>query len=160
MKYHDNQFSIEEVEKLCLLYQDCQLPILEEMELEYVLSHYEFNSPMINDTKELMAISRSVKFVETKKLRKPIWAWIMRVAACVAIILGSFAIFRYNSHVDTGCDECIVYVSGERANSDVAHKIAEADVTKIQQFMHVVSKQKAIEELKVEKFMNHINQSK
>ena len=160
MKYHENQFSIQEVERLCQFYHDCQLSILEEMELEYVLSHYEFNSPVIKDTKELMAISRSVKFMETKKLRKPIWAWVIRVAACVAIILGSFAIFRYNSDVDTGCDECIVYVSGERVNSDVAHRIAEADVAKIQQFMHVVSKQKAIEESKVEKFMNHINQLK
>ena len=34
MKHPDNQFTIEEVERLCQLYQDCQLSILEETELE------------------------------------------------------------------------------------------------------------------------------
>ena len=159
MKHLDNQFTIEEVEWLCQLYQDCQLSVLEETELEYVLMHCDFDSPLFTETKELMAISRSVKLVETQKPRKPILAWAMRVAACAAIMLGFVAVFR-NSSVNAKSDYCVVYVAGERASDKVAHEIAEADVAKMQQFMQVVNEQNAAEQAKIEQFMNHINQKK
>lgn len=159
MKHHDEQFTIEEVESLCLLFQDCKLSVLEETELEYVLMHCDFDSPVITETKELMAISRSVKLVEAKKPRKPILAWTIRVAACAAIMLGVVAVFRYSS-LNAESEYCIVYVAGERASDKVAHEIAEADVAKMQQFMQVVNEQNAAEEAKVEQFMNHINQKK
>ncbi len=59
MKHPENQFTIEEVEKLCQLYMDCQLSVLEETELEYVLMQSDFDSPLINETKEIMAVLRA-----------------------------------------------------------------------------------------------------
>lgn len=159
MKHHDEQFTIEEVESLCLLFQDCKLSVLEETELEYVLMHINYNSPLIEETKELMALSRSVNIVEAKKSRKPILALTIRVAACAAIMLGVVAVFRYSS-LNAESEYCIVYVAGERASDKVAHEIAEADVAKMQQFMQVVNEQNAAEQAKVEQFMNHINQKK
>ena len=161
MKHPDNQFTIEEVEKLCQLYMDCQLSLLEETELEYVLMQSDFESPLINETKVMMAVSRSFKLKATKP-HKSIWTWGLRVAACAALILGTIAIFRFNSHKDLNhCNEnCIVYVAGERVNSKEAQKIAEADVAKMQKFMQVVNERQAQEEAKVEQFMNYINQTR
>ena len=159
MKNPSNQFTIEEVETLCKLYQDCQLSVMEETELEYVLMHCDFSSPIINECKALMAVSHSVKLAEPMKTRKPILKWAMRVAACVAIVLGTVAFIHQIGHKAVN-DDCIVYVAGERASDKVAQEIAEADVAKMQQFMQVVNEQKASEQAKVEQFMNHINQKK
>lgn len=158
MKHPDNQFSIEEVERLCQLYQDCQLTVLEETELEYVLMHCCFDSPVVKETVAMMAVSRSVKLAESKKLHKPVWAWAMRVAACAAIAVLALGIYlHYDLKAD---DDCIVYVAGERASDKVAHEIAESDIAKMQRFMQTVNEHKALEQAKVEQFMNHINQSK
>ncbi len=156
MKHPENQFTIEEVEKLCQLYMDCQLSVLEETELEYVLMQSDFDSPLINETKEIMAVSRSFK-LEVSKPHKNVWSWPLRVAACAAIVLGTFALFQ---HININRDDsnCIVYVAGKRASAKEAHIIAEADVAKMHKFMQVVNEQQAQEEAKVEQFMNHINQ--
>lgn len=161
MKHPENQFTTEEIEKLCQLYMECQLSLLEETELEYVLMHSDFNSPLINETKELMAVSQSFK-MESSKPHKSIWTWPLRVAACAALILGSIAIFRFNSHkhLNPGDENCIVYVAGERVNSEEAHKIAEADVAKMQEFILTVNELNVQEETKVKQFMNQINQSR
>lgn len=159
MKQTDDKFTIDEVERLCQLYQDCRLTVLEETELEYVMMHCDFDTPVIEETKKLMAISRSIKLVETKKPHKLVWTWAMRVAASVAIMFGTVAVFHQIS-LQAVNENCIVYVSGEKASAEVAREIAEADVAKMQHFMQVVSEQKATEEAKVKQFMNHINQSK
>ena len=158
MKQPDNQFTTQEVNKLCRLYMDCQLSVLEETELEYVLMQSDFDSPLINETKELMAVSRSFK-LETTKPHKSIWTWALRVAACAAIALGAFALFQH-ININKYDSNCIVYDAGKRASVDEAHKIAEADVAKMHQFMQVINEQQTQEETKVEQFMNHINQSR
>lgn len=156
MKYPENQFTTEEIEKLCQLYMDCQLSLLEEIELEYVLMQSDFDSPLINETKEIMAVSRPFKLKATKP-HKSVWTWPLRVAACAAIALGTFALFQH-INIDRDDDNCIVYVAGKRATAEEAHIIAEADVAKMQKFMQVVNEQQTQEEAKVEQFMNHINQ--
>lgn len=154
----DYQFTTEEVERLCELYLDCRLSILEEMELEYVLKHCDFDSPIVNETKEMMVVSRAIK-LEAVRPHKSFWTWSLRVAACVAIVLGVFAIFN-PVNTNENDDRCIVYVEGKRASGEEAQKIAEADVAKMQQFIEVVNEQQVQEEAKVEEFMNHINQSR
>ena len=158
MKHPDNQFTIEEVEKLCQLYQECQLSVLEETELEYVLMQTDFDSPLINETKELMAVSRLCKPTAAKP-RKNIGTWAFRAAACAAIVLSSFAVW-HKIWLKPKNGDCIVYVAGERVNSKEAQKIAEADVAKMQKFMQVVNERQAQEEAKVEQFMNYINQTR
>ena len=152
MNHLNIQFSIEEVERLCQLYIDCQLSVLEEKELEIVLMQSNLNSQLINDTKELMAVSQSLKFKERKQSNSA-WTWALRVAACVAII-------AISHNINQKRDNCIVYVAGEKVNSKMAHKIAEADVAKMKKFMEAVDEQQAHEKAKVEQFMNQINHSK
>ena len=158
MKHPDNQFTIEEVEKLCQLYMDCQLSVLEETELEYVLLQSDFDSPLINETKELMAVSRSFKLKATKP-HKSIWSWPLRVAACVAVVLGAFALFQH-ININRDDDNCIIYVAGKRTSGEEALKIAKDDVIRMQKFILTVNDQQAHEKAKVEQFMNQINQSK
>lgn len=159
MTFSEINITIEEVEKLCQLYQDSQLSVLEETELEYVLMHCDYDSPIIGETKELMTISHSIKLMEIKQPHKHLWTWAMRVAASMAIMFGTIALFRQIS-LNAESNDCIVYVAGERASDKDAHKIAETDVVKMQRFIQVVNKQKTTEQAKVEKFMNHINLSK
>ena len=161
MKYLDNHLTTEEVERLCELYLGCRLSVLEEAELEYVLMHCDLASSVIEETKELMVTSRFFKFEKDKKTHNNVWLT-MRVAACVAIILGGIAFYRNNTrnHSNVCSNDCIVYIAGKKANKDDARKIAEADVAKMRQFLQVVDEQKAKEKAKVEHFLNHINQSK
>ena len=158
MKHTINQFSIEEVERLCQLYQDCQLSILEETELEYVLTHNDFDSQLIKDTKELMTVSRLLK-LKAVRAQKSVWSWAFRAAASVAIVLSAFTIY-HNIKFNHQHDNCIVYVAGEKVSSEKAHKLAEADVAKMQKFRQTVNELNAQEESKVEKFMNQINPSR
>ena len=155
MKHSDNQFTIEEVERLCQLYQDCQLSILEETELEYVLTHNDFDSQLI---KELMTVSRLLK-LKAVRPQKSVWSWAFRAAASVAIVLSAFTIY-HNIKFNHQNDNCIVYVAGEKVSSEKAHNLAEADVLKMQEFIQTVNELNAQEESKVEKFMNQINPSR
>lgn len=161
MKHSDEQFTIEEVERLCQLYFDSQLSVREEMELEYVLLCSTFKSPIINETKNVMEVSQIIKFAKARRTNISNWEWALRTAACVAIILGTITIYsHFNINRSSDNNYCIVYVSGKKASDEDAHKIAEADVAKMQQFMHIVNEKKIQEEAKVEQFMNHINQSR
>ena len=62
MKQYTRHITVEEAEQLCRLYIDCQLSVLEETELEYVLMQSGLDSPLISETRTMMGISRSVNF--------------------------------------------------------------------------------------------------
>ena len=74
-------------------------------------------------------------------------------AACVALIVGATMFFAITPAADNS--DCIVYVAGQKASSDQAHAIAEADVARMEQFMHTVARQNAAEQEKVNQFMQH-----
>ena len=57
-------------------------------------------------------------------------------------------------------NDCIVYVAGQRAGSNEAQAIAEADVARMEQFMLTVAQQNAAEQEKVNQFMQHKSQPK
>ena len=79
---------------------DCQLSVLEETELEYLLMRSELDSPLLHETRALMGISRSVYLQAKKKRLFVAWGW--RAAACVAILIGCVALLR--KHVTTEKD--------------------------------------------------------
>lgn len=150
MKQNARHITLEEAEQLCRLYMDCQLSVLEETELEYVLMQSEIDSPLISETRTMMGISRSVILQTSKKHLFLTWAW--RVAACVAILIGSIALLQ--NHITSEAD-CIAYVEGTEVSGERAKVIAEADVARMEQFMQTVEAQRATEQAKVEQFMNH-----
>lgn len=83
--------------------------------------------------------------------------WSAAAAACLALILGVTILFNNKFSVTPSANNsyCIVYVAGQKANGDEAQAIAEADVAKMEQFMLTVARQNAVEEEKVNQFMQH-----
>ena len=156
MKQTLEKISIEEAERLCQLYMDCQLSVLEETELEFVLSQAEIDSLVIRETRELMGISRSVKFSSVTKHQAThiLLKWGLHVAACVIILLACVTILRNDLFTDDV--ECIAFVEGHQVSTEQARNIAESDVAKMEQFMQIVATRRAAEEAKVKQFINTI----
>ena len=125
MKQEARHMTIEEAEQLCRLYMDCQLSVLEETELEYVLMQSELDSPLLSETRALMGISRSVNFQAKKKRMFVTWGW--RAAACVAIIIGCAALLW--NHITSKTDT-IAYKEGTEISVDRTRDIAKSEATK------------------------------
>ena len=117
--------TVEEAEQLCRLYMDCQLSVLEETELEYVLMKSELDSPLINETRTLMGISRSVNLQAKKKRLLMTWGW--RAAACVAILIGCGALLW--NHITSKTDT-ITYMESTEISIDRTKDIAKSEATK------------------------------
>lgn len=126
MKQNPKHITMEEAEQLCRLYMDCQLSVLEETELEYVLMQSELDSPLLSETRALMGISRSVKLQAKNKHSFMTWGW--RAAVCVVILIGCIALLK--NHITSETDtiaskestELIVTRTKDIAQSEAAKK--------------------------------------
>lgn len=125
MKQNANHITLEEAEQLCRLYMDCQLSVLEETELEYVLMLSELDSPLLRETRALMGISRSVNLQAKKKRLFVTWGW--RAAACAAILIGCVALLR--NHITTETD-AIANKEGVELSVNTTKVIAKSEATK------------------------------
>ena len=125
MKQDTRHITIEEAEQLCRLYMDCQLSVLEETELEYVLMLSELDSPLLRETRALMGISRSVNLQAKKKRLFVAWGW--RVAACVAVLIGCAVLLR--NHITTETD-AIANKEGVELSVNTTKDIAKSEATK------------------------------
>ena len=145
MKQDTRHITIEEAEQLCRLYMDCQLSVLEETELEYVLMQSELDSPLLRETRALMGISRSVYLQAKKKSLFVTWGW--RAAACVAILIGCVALLR--NHVTTEKDaitnkertELSVEKTKDIAKIEVAKKEPQESKVKTEERAEIASAQ-------------------
>lgn len=93
MKKTDINLSIPEAEELCRLYMDCRLSVLEEKELEYVLSQLPYSTPEIETTRAIMGIVvRNVPSAARKDsrswFRRHVWMAAASVIAIFAVALG------------------------------------------------------------------------
>ena len=125
MKQNPKHITMEEAEQLCRLYMDCQLSVLEETELEYVLMQSELDSPLLRETKALMGISHSVNLQTKKKHLFVSWGW--RAAACAAVLIGCVALLR--NHVTTETD-AIANKKGTELSVEKTKDIAKIEVAK------------------------------
>ena len=145
MKQNAKHITMEEAEQLCRLYMDCQLSVLEETELEYVLMRSELDSPLLRETRALMGISRSVYLQAKKKSLFVTWGW--RAAACVAILIGCVALLR--NHVTTEKDaitnkertELSVNTTKEIAKSEAAKKEPQESKVKTEERVEIEATQ-------------------
>lgn len=117
--------TVEEADQLCRLYMDCQLSVLEETELEYVLMQSGLDSPLLSETRALMGISRSVNLQAKKKRLYVTRGW--RTAACVAILIGCVALLE---NLITSKKDTITYVEGTEIGIDRTKDIAKSEATK------------------------------
>ena len=125
MKQNAKHITMEEAEQLCRLYMDCQLSVLEETELEYVLMQSELDSPLLHETRALMGISRSVNLQAKEKRLFVAWGW--RAAACAAILIGCAALLR--NHITSETD-AIANKEGVVLSVENTKGIAQSEATK------------------------------
>ena len=125
MKQNAKHITIEEAEQLCRLYMDCQLSVLEETELEYVLMQSELDSPLLRETRALMGISHSVNLQAKKKHLFESWGW--RAAACAAILIGCVALLRNHVTIET---DAIANKKGTELSVEKTKDIAKIEVAK------------------------------
>ena len=125
MKQEARHMAVEEAEQLCRLYMACQLSVLEETELEYVLMQSELDSPLLSETRALMGILRSIKLQTKKKRMFVTWEWL--AAACVAIIIGCAALLMNHN---TSKTDTIAYKEITEISVDSTKNIAKTEAAR------------------------------
>lgn len=92
MKQADINLSFQEVEELCSLYLQCSLSVLEERELEYVLSQLPYSSPDIDATRLMMNLAPSATAAkQPSRFRRS--AWLSAAAAVFAFVAIGLGVF-------------------------------------------------------------------
>ena len=90
MKDKDYILTTQEVEELCRLYMECQLSVLEERELQYILEKDTYTSPVIEETKESM-LAEDILLSRKKIRKKPrMLRWLrpgVGIAAALTVLL-------------------------------------------------------------------------
>lgn len=157
MKSEELNLTIDELDKLCHLYMDCKLSVLEEKELEYVLTQSELTSPSIDEVRSLMNIQQ---LPSSSKLpvRKRTWNWryISGIAVSLAILFGiGFTVLKTDNSDTSVPDNCIAYVNGREIHGDVAMARIESETRKADEFISRMAELEEEEQNKIEFFMNH-----
>lgn len=157
MKDQDTILTLEETEELCRRYMDCQLSVLEEKELQYILSYLPYSSPVIQEARESMSAEGLLSLYKKPEKRrrftlKRIFAGIAASAAVVVLILTllpnhthSDVIISDNlSRHDAAYSDCIViaYEDGKRLNHEDALKAAKESEKKIDEFFAMAEAKK------------------
>jgi len=122
MKTDEMNLTVDELEELCRLYMDCKLSVMEEKELEYVLSEIPLTSPSIDEVRSLMDV-QVIPIRSSKPVRAKFnWNWRLYsgIAASIAIILSVAICFvspQKNIIGHSGSTVYIVaYSHGQRLN--------------------------------------------
>ncbi|MCM1311084.1 MAG: hypothetical protein NC301_08710 [Bacteroides sp.] len=139
---------------------DCELSVLEEKELEYVLSRTSLTSPSIEEVRSLAGIT-TLKPVSSKPARKkmfPNWRLATGVAASAAILLGiGVTVLKTDNSISSVSESCIAYVNGEEISGDAATALIDSETRKAEEFISRMAQLEEEEQNKIERFMNHQN---
>ena len=132
------KLSVEELETLCYLYIDCKLSVLEETELYYVLLKTDKDSSLIKETKAIMGIERKTA---SRPVMYPKFVFYRAIAVFALMALLSVFLVLKNpiennitgntASVDI---ECVVYSHGERILGEEAMNIAQANISRVEEF--------------------------
>lgn len=88
MKTDKLNMTAEELDELCRLYMECKLSVLEEKELEYLLSRTDITSPHIAEVRSLIGVQLlPTPLQAARKTIFSYWKHISGVAASVAVML-------------------------------------------------------------------------
>lgn len=125
MKTDELNLNIDELDKLCCLYMDCQLSVLEEKELEYILSLSSLTSPSIEEVRSLMMIPVPDTHHSTRsKANFRIWKYITGIAASLMLFFSvGYYFFSSRSSGLQDSDSTVyiaAYSQGERLNDKEA----------------------------------------
>ena len=155
MDKQDISLSKQEIEKLCSLYMECGLTLLEEVELEYVLGKVPYHSPVIDETRTLMDIGRlssissetEEKATDLRNMRTR-WTTVLSVAASVSIILVASICLLRHTRVEN-CSLCEVYIHGKVIDGKEAEAYADYEIERIDRFLEQIRNAEEEEEAKI-----------
>lgn len=157
MNIDELNMTVDELDELCRLYMDCKLSLLEEKELEYVLSQTSLTSISIQEVRNLTGIQALPRF-SSKTIKKKYWNWKlnMGIAASIAILLGIGVTFlKTDNSKSSVSDSCIVYVNGQKIHGDFAMAQIKSETRKAEDFISRMAEFEQEEQSKIEQFMNH-----
>ena len=164
MKEQDSKLTLQETKKLCSLYMDCKLSVLEETELQYVLSKMDYHSPLIDDVRTLMGIELSTPdktFEKVTPQKKQRWKWTKRtlysgIAASIAILLGiGLSIYHNSSSLhDSSAPYYLAYANGHRLSDEEARIQIEADMRSADAFIREMTELEEQEQQMMDNFYN------
>lgn len=158
---NEKYLSKEETEKLCRLYMDCRLSLLEETELHYVLGFLPYSSPIIDEARTLMNISLSCGIGKKEEglnnfheRGKSLKRRILLIAASVVLLLsiGIPTFMYFNRQPDYYCQ---VFTNGKKVSRDKALIIAEGELERIDRFFENMNNYESEQQKKLESFYNN-----
>lgn len=161
MKEHDVKLTLQETEQLCRLYMDCQLTVLEETELQYVLGKMPYSSPCIDEVRMLMETSITM---DSQKSANRRFGWLNRrvmfgIAASVTILVAiGIALFNNSGVNDNSSGIYIAYANGQKVNTELSVQQVKSDMEQADEFLNHIAKLEAQEQEQLENFINHIEQ--
>lgn len=137
MKIDEMNLTVDELDALCCLYMDCKLSVLEEKELEYILTHSSLTSELITEVRSLMSIQlipQAHKQIQKTKF----WnlKYVSGIAASIAILLSVALYYTSPRSANLSDNDSNVYIvaysygerlSDKEAISATNHAIAKAD---------------------------------
>lgn len=162
MKEHDVKLTLQETEQLCRLYMDCQLTVLEETELQYVLGKMPYSSPCIDEVRMLMGLSNPMNIKKSFKRRLGSFnrKMVVGIAASVTILFAvGLALFNnrtVNDNYSSGI--YIAYVNGHEISQELSVQQVKSDMEKADEFLNHIARLEAQEQEQVENFINQIEQ--
>lgn len=162
MNEQENRLTPQETERLCELFMDCKLSVLQENELRYVLAQIDYHSHLIDEVRTLMGIELSAfdkPVPATPVIRKRWWskkASHFSIAASIAIIvcLGVGLFHNGISDYNTSTPEYIAYVDGHRLSEDAARVQIEAEIRAADDFIKEMSELEARKQQIIDDFFN------
>lgn len=160
MKTEVLNMTVDELDILCNLYIECKLTVLEEKELEYVLSRTSLTSSSIEEVRSLIGI-QTLTHTPSKPIRKRKifdWRYAAGIAASVAILFSiGFTVLRYDDSQSTVQADYIAYVNGQEIQGNAAKAHIESETRKTEEFLSRLAELEEEEQNKIEHFMNHQN---
>lgn len=160
MKENIHILTLQETEELCRLYMECQLSVLEEKELQYILSELPYSSPVIDEARESMIAEGLLTTIKPAN-KKPKFRSFIKISSIAAslTILFVLSVFMINQTIsengglssnDSPDEYVVAYAGGKRLARDEAEKAVEESMKKAEALMAMADSRQKEEEMKQE----------
>lgn len=164
MKEQDIKLTIREVEELCRLYMDCQLSVLEETELQYVLGKLPYSTPLINDVRTIMGIRLPATEDKQSSIK---FRWftrrsILSIAASLTLLFGlGFAILNKSTLQEADDTSIYIsYVNGQKMGPEQSILQGKADMKLAEELINHITELEARELARIDELTDLIQLNK